>query len=149
MAKRGPAKEVSPKNDPVDSVRVVPAWHLFLEDGHLSDFQVAFKDQVPAAKTEIEVDKINLSITQLGTAKGEAGNFKLDLRFAKRGQIALKGAVSLAPLSADFAVNLGKFPLKTFQPYLGEYLDLVLVKGDVRLVGDFSFRAGDCCGFLS
>ncbi len=139
-AKESTAKEVLPENLPVVSVEVTPAWYLFLEKGRLLDFQVIFKDQVPAAKTEIKVDKINLAIKQLGTAEGESGDFKLDLRLAQRGQLSLKGPLSLAPLQADFAVDLRNVPLKIFQSYLGEHLDLVLVKGEAALKGAFSFR---------
>ena len=132
-------KDSSIKDSVADTVTADEAWHLFLEKGRLRDFQVVFNDFVPVAKAEIKVDKINLAIDKLGTGKGESGACQLDLRLAERGRFSLNGPVELDPPRVEFDIDLRKLPLKTFQSYLNEHLDLVLVKGEAAASGHLSF----------
>ncbi|RLB72393.1 MAG: hypothetical protein DRH03_04720, partial [Deltaproteobacteria bacterium] len=135
------SKEAFQKNGAaaVTAVTVKEPWHLFMEKGRLRNFQVMLKDLVPAATAEIKVDKINLSLDQLGTGKGESGTCQLDLQLAKLGRFSLAGSMGLDPPQIEFDIDLEKMPLKTFQAYLNDYLDLVLVKGDVAASGRLSF----------
>ncbi len=133
-------KESSKKDVSTETATANKSWHLLLDKGRLRDFRVTFNDLVPAAKAEIEVDKINLAIDKLGTGKGESGICKLDLRLAERGRLLLNGPVVLNPPQADFDIDLQKMPLKTFQAYLNEHLDLVLVKGAAAVSGRLAFR---------
>ena len=135
-----PEKKSSQKDGATDTAKANEPWHLFLNKGRLRDFQVTFKDLVPAAKAEIKVDQINLAIDELGSGKGESGTCRLDLRLAERGRLLLNGPLSLVPPQVEFDVDLQQVPLKSFQPYLGEHLDLVLVKGEAATKGHLSLR---------
>ncbi len=114
-------------------------WHLLLAQGHLENFSVNFSDQVPAAATTLQVDKMNLSLSQIGTGKDESGKIKFDLRLARKGTLALDGAVVLNPLRAEFDFDLKKLPLPILQNYLADYLKLKLVNGNLTTKGHFLF----------
>ena len=132
--------ESTPKESSADVPVEAKPWHLFLEKGRLQDFQVVFKDQLPATEAVIKVDKINLSLAQLGTGKGESGTCQLDLHLAESGRLSVNGSVVLDPPQVELELDLQKVPLKSFQAYLSEHLDLVLVKGEAAAKGRFSLR---------
>ncbi len=121
-------------------------WHLLLAKGELQDFSVNFKDQVPAAATLLKTDKINLVLDEIGTGKGEVGNLQLDLQLARKGSLAVAGAVGLDPVKAEFNINLNKLPLPIFQNYLDDYLDLALLSGDFSTKGDLLFQETSTSG---
>ncbi|MCD6429703.1 MAG: DUF748 domain-containing protein, partial [Deltaproteobacteria bacterium] len=139
LEKDSSKKDGAPKDVSTETATANEPWHLLLDKGRLRDFRVTFNDLVPAAKAEIKVDKINLAIDKLGTGKGDSGACKLDLRLAERGRLLLNGSVVLDPPQVDFDIDLQKMPLKTFQAYLNEHLDLVLVKGEAAVSGHLSF----------
>ena len=141
-----PAKKSEPKEKAPDSATANQPWHLFLEKGRLQDFQLNFRDLVPATKAEVKIDQINLVIDQLGSGKGESGSCQLGLRLAEQGQLLVNGPVTLAPPQVAFDIDLKKVPLKTFQPYLNEYLDLVLVKGGAAVSGHLVFNSQAAAG---
>ncbi|MEA3348233.1 MAG: DUF748 domain-containing protein, partial [Pseudomonadota bacterium] len=88
-------KVISPKDEVAETKSVAKPWQLQLEKGRLQDFQVTFKDHQPTAKAVINIDRINLKLDQLSTAKDESGTCQLDLRLAKRGRLSINGSVIL------------------------------------------------------
>ncbi|MCD6535135.1 MAG: DUF748 domain-containing protein [Deltaproteobacteria bacterium] len=134
------AKDTTSKESTTEVSPMTKPWHLLLEKGRLHDFQVTFNDQQPAAKAVIKAAKINLSLDQLGTGKGESGTCQLDLKLAESGRLTVAGPLVLDPLQVELDIDLQKVPLKAFQAYISEHLDLVLVKGEAASKGHFSLR---------
>ncbi len=133
-------KDSSIKDGVTDIATADEPWHLFLDKGRLRDFQITFNDRLPVAGAVIKVDQINLALDQLGTGKGESGSCQLDLRLAERGRLSINGSVVLDPPQVELDIDLQKTPLKAFQAYLSEHLDLVLVKGEAAAKGHFVFN---------
>ena len=140
--KNKPEKELDANSGTSSSVAqtIEKPWHLLLNKGSLQDFSINFKDLMPAQATQFQVDKINLVLNQIGTGKGEAGNLQLDLRLARKGTLAVVGAVGLDPVKTELNIDLKKLPLPIFQNYLDGYLDLALVSGDFTTKGDLLFQ---------
>ena len=133
-------KESLPKEAATETKSAAEPWQVLLEKGRLQDFQITFKDHQPVAKAVINLDQINLELDRLSTVKGESGTCQLELRLAKRGRLSINGSVILEPLKLELDIDLQKAPLKTFQAYLSEHLDLVLVRGDAFANGHLSFQ---------
>jgi hypothetical protein len=117
------------------------AWQVHLLQGHLTGFEVLYRDRTLKHPARIEASNIDLKLDGIGTGKGESGNFKLGMNLARSGKIGLAGQLTLDPFKLGLDLDLKKIPLKAFQPWLSEYLDLVLVRGRAAVKGQMVVAA--------
>ncbi len=117
-----------------------PSWHIRLEQSHLQDFSLDFEDLQPARKASIKLRGLHVKASGLGTAKNESGTVELGFSIADRGAFQLAGPLQLDPLKFDCDLKLEHLPLRLFQPYISEHLDLVLTRGEAGGSGSFHFR---------
>ena len=118
------------------------AWQVDLLKGRLAGFQVIFKDRTLKTPARLEASNIDLKLADIGTGRGESGTFDLGLDLERSGRVQLAGQLTLDPLKVGLDLDCKKLPLKSFQPYLAEYLDLVLVRGRAALKGQLVVAAG-------
>ncbi len=115
-------------------------WHILLQQGRLENFQVKLQDQALKTPATLTADHINLTVEQLGSRPSEKGRLHIDLVLARAGQLSVSGAVAMTPPAAELDISLKKLPLKAFQPYLGENINMVLVNGQLQTAGRLRFK---------
>ncbi len=144
-----PAKTVS---QPVKTAPAAPSpspaapdtqpWQIHLLKARLASFKTVFRDRTLKTPARIETSDINLQLSGIGTGQGEKGNFSLALNLARSGRLKLAGELTLEPFNVGLDLELKKIPLQVFQPYLSEYLDMVLVRGRAAVKGQMVVAAG-------
>lgn len=112
-----------------------PAWTFDLGALVLEDHGLDFLDQVPAPDARITVDQLALKVENFSTAAGNRPGVDLTCRINQAGALAVGGDVALDPVAAELAVTLEGLPLKPFQPYLNDQVDLGITDGRLGAKG--------------
>jgi len=134
------SREIDQKNEPAADDSQAVDWHVILQQGGLENFQVELRDQALKTPATLVADHINLEVKRLGTRPEEKGGIRLTLGLARSGQLSVSGTVALTPPAAELDIDLKKLPLKAFQPYLAENINMVLVNGKLRTAGRLRFK---------
>lgn len=112
-----------------------PAWTFDLGALVLEDHGVNFLDQVPAPDARITVDQLAVEVENFSTAAGNRPGVDLTCRINQAGTLAVGGEVALDPVTSELAVTLKGLPLKPFQPYLNDQVDLGITDGRLGAKG--------------
>jgi hypothetical protein len=112
-----------------------PAWTFQLGTLVLEDHGVNFLDQVPEPDARFTVDQLALKVENFSTAAGNRPGVDLACRINRAGTLAVGGEVALDPVSSELAVTLKDLPLKSFQPYLNDQVDLGITDGRLGAKG--------------
>ncbi|NLD55487.1 MAG: DUF748 domain-containing protein [Burkholderiaceae bacterium] len=117
-------------------------WSVDVERVVLEDNAVRFRDLGAAKPVDVPVSGIEGTIGKLGTDLSTESPLQLRARIGSTGELALRGAVVAAPLSARLSVELQRFALPLVDPYVAEFVTLGLdegtagTRGDLELAGD-------------
>ncbi|GEM_PF-2375583 len=95
----------------------------------ISDVSMDVEDRVPEEPVKFRVDQISLSASDLSTATGSMGKADLSLHWEQGGHIQAGGAVTVAPLALDMAINVKNMDIRPFQPYISEQAGLIVTQG--------------------
>ncbi len=133
---QGIDKKTEPKADGSQAAD----WHVLLQQGSLENFQVELQDQALETPATLVANRINLEVEHLGSRPTEKGRVKIDLGLVQSGQLLVSGTVALTPPEVELDINLKKLPLKAFQPYLAENINMVLVNGQLQTTGRLRFK---------
>ncbi len=128
----GKAKEPQPKNP----------LKLVIDELQLEASDLTFTDEVPAKKAVIRLAPLKFKAKNLSTVKEAKGDIDLLLTVNKKGEIAVKGQLSLEPLAADLNMDLKNIAIRTFQPYFADLVKINVQQGAISTAGKFSL-AGD------
>jgi hypothetical protein len=112
-----------------------PAWAFDLGALVLEDHGLIFLDQVPAPDAEITVDQPALTVENFSTADGNRPAVDLACRINQAGTLSLNGEAALDPVASELAITLEGLPLKSFQPYLNDQMDLGITEGRLGAKG--------------
>lgn len=112
-----------------------PAWTFQLGTLVLEDHGVNFLDQVPEPDARFTVDQLALKVENFSTAAGNRPGVDLVCRINRAGTLAVGGEVALDPVASELAVTLKDLPLKSFQPYLNDQVDLGITDGRLGAKG--------------
>jgi hypothetical protein len=130
-APQGGSGKSSPKSAEAGS----PAWSFDLGALVLDDHGLTFLDQVPDPDAKIAVDQLALKVENFSTAAGNRPGIDLKCRINQAGNLAVNGEVTLDPVTSELALTLKGLPMKPFQPYLNDQVDLGITDGRLGAKG--------------
>lgn len=108
----------------------------------LSDYSIAFQDQVTFDTTDFLLDHINLSITDLTNQKNVRSGIKFSSVLNSKGKLGANGSLSLEPLSSNLQIDFRNISIKPAQVYLADLLNIALTGGELNVRGKFDFSQG-------
>jgi hypothetical protein len=122
---------------PAPAAPKAPETALILDVGEiaLTDAAVAFADAVPRTPFSVKLSPINMCVTHFSTAPAPNARaaFMANFDVNDAGSLALKGNFALQPMAASVQLNLKELGLKLAQPYLGEFVKLLITSGSVSM----------------
>ncbi len=99
-------------------------------------------DHSVSPATRLALGPLNASVQGLDTDRpADPIRFELDTRLLDSGRLQAKGQARLQPLSADIQVQLKQLELKSLQPYLDPYVNVVLMGAQPELDGHVRWQA--------
>jgi uncharacterized protein involved in outer membrane biogenesis len=99
---------------------------------------VTFLDSLPTEPSNIRLAPLNLKAVNLSTEKGNRGNVNLSMTVDKKGEVSVRGPVSIDPPRADFSIDVKNLNIRTFQSYFTDKVKINVTRGAVSMAGTLS-----------
>ena len=112
---------------------------ILLIDSFLIDkADITFIDRQPAQAVKILINPLRLSVSKLSLRKGDIADVDLALVVDKKSDIMSKGSVGISPLTANLVLDVKSLPIRSFQPYFTESVQMNVTSGSISTAGKFS-----------
>lgn len=115
-------------------------WTALLGAFRLKDGAVRFEDRTLTKPGVVELDKLALTVDNIGTDKTLKSRIDLAFRDAAGGLFGARGGFSLQPVSASLKLDARRLDLLAGQPWMAEQLNAELLRGNVSLRGDLGVQ---------
>lgn len=115
-------------------------WTALLGVFRLKDGAVRFEDRTLTRPGVVELDKIALTVDNIGTDKTLKSRIDLAFRDSGGGLFGARGGFSLQPVSASLKLDVRRLDLLAGQPWMAEQLNAELLRGNVSLRGDLGVQ---------
>ncbi len=113
-------------------------WTVALHSFVVDNYTVTIADQSLVQPFGITLSAIMFKAQNISTEKNAKGTVTLSLLIDQRGSASVKGDLTLEPLAASLAVNLGDVRLKFLQPYLAGRTHVLLADGMLTANGNIT-----------
>ena len=123
--------------EPKDSGKT---FNLKVDRFLLDKADILFIDDRPARPVKISIAPATLQASNFSLNKGEKSAVDLSLLIDKKTEITAKGTLSITPLTADLALNVGPLALRPFQSYFADSVQLDITRGFVETKGKLTFK---------
>lgn len=115
-------------------------WTALLGAFRMKEGAVRFEDRTLAKPGVVELDKIALTVDNIGTDKTLKSRIDLAFRDAAGGLFGARGGFSMQPVSASLKLDARRLDLLAGQPWMAERLNAELLRGNVSLRGDLGVQ---------
>ncbi len=95
----------------------------------LENWQIDFKDSMPAEPAHLQIDNLNLVMQNLAMPEKTDSPLNFSAELPPAGRIKIDGKLVLADYRAELQTSLKNIALKPISPYLAEQTNLVLTNG--------------------
>lgn len=102
---------------------------------------IAFIDSTTSPTTTLRVSPLQLTASNLTTAKGAAGKIEMEGRLNQKSDIRVAGSLALEPVNADMNLMLKDIGIRDFQPYFTDKVKIDVTRGSVSTAGNLSFSS--------
>ena len=115
-------------------------WQISVNELTLENYGIALEDRTHAKPVPLNLESINLNLKNVSNQEDSQAEVALALKVNQTGTVAVKGLVSINPVSTEVALQVAQIALKPFQSYVDSVGRLALVSGTANLDGRFSYR---------
>ncbi len=137
-----------PTNAPADSATTntlpsagTPALNARIDEIAFDNYAFEIQDKKLLHPADIQIDQLGFDLKGVSNASNAPVNASLSLRFAGTGTVAVNGAATLMPPSADMQLALSNVDLRPVQPYVEEQARLAITDGAVNLTGHAKYAS--------
>lgn len=120
------------------SVREKP-WAVQINEVALNNYRALFEDRTLERQSHLEVEGMNLTVKGIKLPLKDPLHIDLALKLNQSGQVGVRGAVQVDPLTADLELRLKEIGLRPFQPYADPFVDVDILDGALDLAGKLHF----------
>ena len=111
-------------------------WRSVVESMRLEGFSVALSDRGVAPAASLNVQDLNLTLTNVGNDQSQATDFELNLKVKEGGKFSARGTLNKAPFKTEASVEVNRLALAPLQPYLSRLAPLSVSSGQISGNGD-------------
>ena len=130
-----PAKEkTDPKSDTVKDA----VWNVNIENLGIKQYSIFAKDIISKDKGTIQLENIIINAKGFSTLPETNAESDLSFEVNKKGKVNISGEMGINPLNAKLDLIVDQLNLDDFQPFVSEYLNLILSDGKFSTTGKFS-----------
>lgn len=125
-----------------------PAWVISVGALAIQNASVAAEDRSVMPVAKFRLAPIAVTVEGFSTVPGSKLSIDSSLGFDGKGQLSVRGAAVIDPLSADLKIELAKLDLAMFQPYLNAPTRIDLVSGSLSVSSHVAYAAKAARGQL-
>lgn len=126
-----------------------PGYALRIGKVAIQGWSVRVEDQSQEKPAVTLASPVAVMVTELSNASGNKGTFDMQATVNKSGSASVKGIVGLAPARADLEVDMRGVDILAFQPYVADYINLVLRHASLSALGTLQVTQGSDGGLKS
>ncbi len=116
-----------------------PLPTIAVEDFHLKDGKIAYRDEMPAEPIDSLIGALNIRGEKISTLQDSRGSLSVSMDINKgQGSLAVSGPIGLNPLFANLEVDLKRARIRPFQEYFTEHFRVNFTSGTVSTKGTLS-----------
>ena len=128
-------------------------WRVTLDNLAVQGGQLGWRDAMPGKPVALDLTAIQLQASRLtlpgplppGASQPPPATLALSARVssgqAEPGRLSYRGTGALAPLQAQGTLDAAEIPLHALAPYLGDVLNLELLRADAAFKGTLRYTA--------
>ena len=116
------------------------SYKMFLKHFKLKSSQISFNDEVLSPSVKSKIDKLNVDIYDVDSAKRSYLKYALSLRLNNSAKIKAKGKLRHTPLKQKGSFSLEKIALKDITPYIQQKAYLWIDDGFLSVSGKTSYE---------
>ncbi len=106
----------------------------------VDDLGLRFEDRSVQPVAVQQIDGLSLSGEGLGNLANEKGRLSLQATVNKQGKLAVDGDLQAEPFASNLKIDGQAIPLASLQGYSGQFLNVLLQRGQFSAKGDASLR---------
>ena len=141
-----PAAATGPAASP--AAATPPVWTLGVGTFDIRAAAIDVEDRTTQPAVKLSLTPIALTVSGYSSAPGSTLKVDASLTVGDKGRIAAQGELNLAPMTANFAIDVADFELPPLQPYIAASTAMELTGGQVSTKGTFNFTAESAKGEL-
>ncbi|MGD9365635.1 MAG: DUF748 domain-containing protein [Desulfobacteraceae bacterium] len=124
-----PQNTAAPETTPEPPLPDEPGWVVNVPEFALQNYTIRYRDQQTNPEAKFRITQVNLNAKDLSTRKDALGTADLALNWADQGNVKVKGEVGLIPVQANVNVEAEALDVRPAQPYINQFMQLVVTKG--------------------
>lgn len=133
----------NPPADQTPSNRQPATWTVTLKEITLDDYGVSMEDRRPPSPVRLDLGALRMNVKNVTYPPTGALDFTASMQVNSTGPLSTSGTVTAEPVRADIDIEMTKFPLAPFQPYIGQAMNVELRKGSADLKGHVRYAPAE------
>jgi Domain of Unknown Function (DUF748) len=118
-----------------------PKWTLSVGTLDIRAASIDAEDRTMQPAAKLNFSPVALTVSGYSSEPGNMLKVDANLTVGGKGRVAAQGDLTLAPMTANFAIDVGDFELSSLQPYVAASMAMQLTGGQFSTKGKFSFAA--------
>ncbi|MGB9991274.1 DUF748 domain-containing protein [Massilia sp. SM-13] len=107
----------------------------------IANWSARVQDDSHEQPVVFDINPLSFAVQGFSTAPASTSTFELKANVNKTGKLALGGELALAPFKSDLKLELKNFGLLPLQPYVTDYVNLRVARGDLSGQGRLQLAA--------
>ena len=116
-------------------------WTAQVDEVAFDSYSVQIEDRKTVPPAKIDARDVAFKVTGFSSALATPIGVVASMRLNGQGMLSITGTATLAPVSADLAVDLAGLELAPFQPYLADKVNVGITSGQVQARGKAHYAA--------
>ncbi len=125
---------------PLPATVSTPGFAVSIGKVAVADWSARLEDRGMAQPVVTRVGPVSLALQEFSTVPGRAAKVEMQAGVNKSGQIKVKGAIGMAPFSADLALDLKAVDLLPLQTYFTDQVNLLVTRADLSARGSLQLE---------
>ncbi|MCK5099107.1 MAG: DUF748 domain-containing protein, partial [Desulfobacteraceae bacterium] len=135
--------KTKPESESESDKNIDPVWNAKVANLEFKGFSITADDLVSKDKGRISIKNITLNSKGFSTLPQKKADSNLSFQVNKKGNVNISGKIGINPLSADVAVSVDQIHLAEFQPFVSQYLNLIISDGKFSTSGQLAMKKPD------
>lgn len=131
---------------PVTGQPPAPPWTITVKEVDVNGFSVDANGLAGPGRGKVLLEGITINARDFSSQPETRFPLDIDLSVNTTGKLKIKGQAGIKPLSADLAIDLSAIALNWAQPFITDYLNLIISGGTLETRGNLIASIQDAGG---
>lgn len=136
-----PEENTALKSVQTDTKVAEKPWNVSIASASIDNYSIEFSDYMPKEPVNLSLSDISVKAENITTNTEDNGTLTADMIWQQEGSIKLNGEITASKPSAKLNLDINRIDVKSFQPYLTDYLNVLISNGYIETHGQIRVEA--------